>query len=77
MGCYLGGIPRGIPRSWGGLRRFFFDFGPGGRGPSGCNLARMSGRVRGGTLRGTLRGIPPGFPPESSHQTQIRFCLNL
>ena len=71
-----GGDPPGDPPELGRFKAFlFFDFGPGGRGPSGSNLARKSARVRGST-----RVSPRGFPrcstrgpfwPNSSQRTPL------
>ena len=47
--------PGDPPGELGRFKAFlFYDVGPGGRGPSGFNLARKSGRVRAGILVWTL-----------------------
>ena len=58
-------IPRGIPRELGRFKAFlFYDFGPGGRGPSGSNRARKSAGVRGSTSKpARIRVKPPVDPP--------------
>ena len=58
----LPGAPGGIHRrELGRFKAFFYDFGPGGRGPSGSNQARKSAGLRGGILQLGVRGGSGGF----------------